>query len=59
MISPEKVERNIRFVADDPAVVWHGRNVKELTGTQFKDAAVVQCRCCGAGKDHADVLDFA
>ena len=32
VIRPEKMDRNVGLVADDPAVVWHGRNVKKLTG---------------------------
>src|SRR5437667_8706701 len=59
VIGPKEVERNVRFVADDPAVVRHGRNVKKFTGAQFKNAAVIQCCCRGAGKDQADVLDLA
>src|SRR5437588_439527 len=50
-VGPKEMERNVRFVADDPAVVWDGRNVKKLAGVQLKNAPVIQCRGRDAGKD--------
>src|SRR5262245_11944059 len=59
MLGAEEVERNVRLVADDPAVVWNGRDMKDHAGRELDDRAVLhRCRR-GAGEDEPNVLDVA
>src|SRR5438105_558528 len=58
MIGAKEVERDIRLVADHPAVVsW--RDVENVAGAHLEYAAVVHRRRGAAGHDHADMLDLA
>src|SRR5438552_950182 len=58
MIGAEEVERNVSFVADDPAVVprW---DVEDIAGAHLEHAAVAHRRGGAARYDHAHVLDHA
>jgi hypothetical protein len=53
-----EVERYIRLVADDPAIMT-GRNVKDIPCLQLYDCTVFHRGGRVAGDDDADVLDIA
>jgi hypothetical protein len=52
------VQRDVRLVADNPAVV-PGSDVKEIAGFHFDDAAVVHGGGGAAGDNEADVFHRA
>src|SRR5689334_8418954 len=58
-IRTEKMQRDVRLVADDPAVVRDGGDVEDLPGAELEDRAVVERGGGGAGEHHAHVLDRA
>jgi len=55
------MQGDVGLVADYPAIVTRrpGRNVKEGTGAEFVDPAVVHGGSGAAGEDEADVFDVA
>src|SRR5262245_6346619 len=59
VIRTEKVQRYVRLVAHDPAVVRHGWDVEKIPGPQLDDAPVVERYGCDARDDEPDVLDAA
>src|SRR6476619_4380986 len=59
MLGTDEVDRDVRFVADDPAVVRDGRDVERLAGPELDDPAVGEGRRRGAGQDEPDVLHRA
>src|SRR5689334_14133294 len=59
VVRTEEVQRDVRLVADDPAVVWRGGDVEQLAGAELVDGAVVERDGGGAGEHQPDVLDRA
>ena len=53
------MERDVRDVAYNPAVVWYRRDIKELPGPQLKNTTVVKCGDGEATQDHSNVLHSA
>src|SRR5262245_823790 len=45
LFSTEKVQRNIRLIANDPTVVRHRWNVKQLACVKFNYATIVERNC--------------
>jgi hypothetical protein len=59
MIGPEEVQRHVRLITHDPAIMRCGWNVKQISGAHLGHAAVRKS-CGGTSADHqADVLDAA
>jgi putative flavoprotein involved in K+ transport len=58
LLAAEDVERDVRRVADDPAVVA-GRDVEEVARVHHSLGTVVHLRDRLAAEDEADVLDLA
>jgi len=56
VISAEEMKRDVGLVSDDPAVVWIGGNVKELTSVKRNYSAVVERGRGGPGENQPDVL---
>ena len=48
LFSAEEVQRNIRLIADDPAVVRHRRNVKQIACVKFSYASIIERNCRGS-----------
>src|SRR5690349_16704367 len=61
VIGAEEMERHIKLVADNPAVVPRRarRDVEDLAGAHLDHVAVSHRRGCAAGYDHSDMLDLA
>ena len=51
-----EMQRDIRFIADHPAVVA-GRDIEEVAGLHFNNPAVIHGGGGASGNNHADVLD--
>jgi len=48
LFSAEKVKRHIRLIANDPAVVRHPRNVKQIACVKFNYATIIERNCRGS-----------
>ena len=48
ILGSEEVQRNIRLIADDPAVVRHRRNVKQIACVKFSYASIIERNCRGS-----------
>ena len=59
MVDTDKVERDILFISQNPAVVWIRRDIKSLAFSQNIDATISVRSCCVSGDDEADMLDIA
>jgi hypothetical protein len=53
------MERNVRLVADDPAVMRNWRDVEEITGFEFDHATVIERDRRRSGENEAKVFDRA
>ena len=53
------MQRNVRLIANDPAVVRYRRDVKELSRSQLDDASIIECSRRGAGEHQSNVLNVA
>src|ERR1700726_4705656 len=58
MVRAEKMQGDVRLVADPPAVV-SGCDVEDVSRAHLGDGGVVHCSCCAARDDDADMLDRA
>src|SRR6516225_5339636 len=58
VVRAEKMQGDVRFVADHPAVV-SGCDVEDVPRTQLCDGTVVHCRCRAPRDDDTDMLDRA
>ncbi len=58
-LRPEKVQRYVRRIADDPAIVRQSRDKEELTGPQLDDATVLESGGGCTRQHQPDVLDRA
>ena len=56
VVCAQEVQRDVRLLAHHPTVVRCWRDVKEIAGVEFNDAAVVEGGRRGAGKHHAHVF---
>jgi hypothetical protein len=59
LFGAEKVKRDVRLIADDPAIVRDGRNVEKIAGFELDHSTIIERNCCSSGKDKADVFDRA
>jgi len=59
MIGAKKMQRNVRLIANDPAVVRHRRNVKELARSQLDHAPIIERSRRSAGEHQANALNVA
>src|SRR5512141_1755807 len=57
LFSAEKVQRHIRLIADDPAVVRHRRNVKQVACVKLNYATIVERNCRGPRENEPDVFN--
>ena len=48
ILGAEKVQRNIRLITNDPAVVRHRRNVKQVACVKLNYATIVERNCRGS-----------
>ena len=48
ILGSEKVQRNVRLIANDPAVVRQQRNVKQIACVKFSYATIIKCNCRGS-----------
>src|SRR5262249_55665227 len=55
----EKVQGNVRLIADNPAVVRYRRNVKQLAGFQFNYATIIERNCRSSRKNEPDMFNRA
>ena len=59
LFGAEKMQRNVRLIANDPAVMRYRRNVKELARSQLDDASIIEGSRRGAGEHQSNVLNVA
>jgi hypothetical protein len=59
VVSAKKVERDIWLITNDPTVVRHRWNIKELTRAQFEDTSILESGRGGAGEHQANVFNVA
>src|SRR6266704_61818 len=57
MIRPEKVQRHIGLIPDDPTVVRFRGDVEQRTRRELPDATIVERRHCPALQHKTQVLD--
>src|SRR5262249_17776498 len=57
LLGSEKVQRHVRLIADDPAVVRHRRNVKQAAAFKFNDATIIECNCCSSRENKPDMFN--
>lgn len=55
----QKMKRNIRLIANDPAVVRSRRNVEQLTCAKLNDSTILESSRRCPREDKPDVLDVA
>src|SRR6266853_1797996 len=48
LLGAEEVQRHIRLIANDPAVVRDRRNVKQIACVKFNYATIIERYCCGS-----------
>ena len=48
ILGAEEVQRHVRLIADDPAVVRHRRNVKQIACVKFNYATIIERYCRGS-----------
>src|SRR5439155_20395270 len=59
LFGAKKMQRNVRLIANDPAVVRYRRDVKELSRSQLDDASIIECSRRGSGEHQSNVLNVA
>src|SRR6476620_9687576 len=57
LFSAEKVQRHIRLIANDPAVVRHRRNVKQVACVKLNYATIVERNCRGPRENKPDMFN--
>src|SRR6478752_5646981 len=57
ILGSEEVQRHIRLIANDPAVVWHGRNVKQIACVKLNYSIIMECNCRGSRENKPDVFN--
>src|SRR5215469_11325018 len=57
LFGANKVQRHVRLIANDPAIVRHRRNVKQLAGFQFNYATIIECNCRGSRENKPDMFN--
>ena len=48
LLGSQKVQRHIRLIANDPAVVRHRRNIKQIACVKLNYATIVERNCRGS-----------
>ena len=59
LVGAKEMNRDVRLIADNPTVVRHGWNVKQVACTQLDDVVVVERRRRRTRHDQSDVFDSA
>src|SRR6476620_7483338 len=57
LLGAEKVQRRVRLIANDPTVVWHGRNIKQIACAKLNYATMIECNCRGSRENKPDVFN--
>src|ERR1044072_2150570 len=57
LFSAEKVQRDVRLIANDPAVVWRRWNVKEFARFQLNYATILEHNCRSSRKNESHVFN--
>ena len=57
ILGAEKVQRNVRLITNDPAVVRHRRNVKQVACVKLNYATIVERNCRGSRENEPDVFN--
>src|SRR5439155_10055523 len=57
MLGSEEMERYIRLIANDPAVMRHRRNVKQIACTKLNYATIVKRDCRGSRENKPDMFN--
>src|ERR1700736_1029338 len=58
MIRPEEMERHIRFLAHDPTIVRHRRNIEEFSRVHFDHAPIIESCRRYTREHHADMFNM-
>jgi hypothetical protein len=57
LFSPEKVQRHVRLIANDAAIVRHRRNVKQIACVKFDYATIIERNGRGSRENKPDVFN--
>src|SRR3982751_3344171 len=58
-LGSEEMQRDVPFIANDPAVMRHRRYVKQIACTKLNHAAVVEGDCRGSRENKPDMFNGA
>src|SRR6478672_7495462 len=57
LFSAEKMQRHIRLIANDPAVVRHRRNVKQISRVKLNYSTIMERNCRGSRENEPDMFN--
>jgi hypothetical protein len=57
ILGSEEMQRHVRFIADDPAIVGHRRNVKQIAGVKLSYATIIERDCRRPRENKADMFN--
>src|SRR5512132_406868 len=57
MLSAKEVQRHVRLITNDPAVVRHRRNVQKVACVKLNYATIVERNCRGSRENEPDVFN--
>jgi len=57
ILGSEEVQRHVRFIANDPAIVRHRRNVKQITGVKLNYATIIERDCRRPRENKPDMFN--
>jgi len=59
ILGSEEMQRHVRFIANDPAIVRHRRNVKQITGVKLNYATIIERDCRRPRENKPDMFNGA
>src|SRR6478735_8454350 len=57
LLGAEKVQRHIRLIANDPAIVRHRRNVKQIACAKLNYSTIAERDCCDSRENKPDMFN--
>ena len=57
ILGSEEVQRHVRLIANDPAVVRHRRNVKQIACVKLNYATIIERNCRGSRENKPDMFN--
>ena len=57
ILGSEEVQRHVRLIANDPTVVWHGRNVEQIACVKLTYSTIIERNGRGSRENEPDVFN--